>query len=211
MLVRVKKYSAIILTAFSTLLIMAYNVQALEDVNAVNQINDQTRSAAGTEPSMWLETIKLIFILGLIIAAAWFIIRVFSKQARRRLQGTWLHVADEVMLGQNRGIVLCEVAQQLYALGVTDHNITFLFEVDDPQILKEISQMPLISGYDEPGANLLKKFIGEWTPGRSRPRKSQEEFHRLMEEQVARIKNISWPGSKESGFKGRSNADRDQQ
>ncbi len=47
---------------------------------------------------------------GLIVAAAWSIIRLFGRQLSRKIQGDWLYVADEVMIGQNRGIVLCESA-----------------------------------------------------------------------------------------------------
>ncbi|HWP98595.1 MAG TPA: flagellar biosynthetic protein FliO [Syntrophomonadaceae bacterium] len=206
---RAKKYSAIILLAFLILLVMACSVQAVDDINAVNQINDQSQNTTTAGPNLLWETVKLVFILGVIIAAAWFIIRIFSKQARRRLQGNWLHVVDEVMLGQNRGIVLCEVAQRLYALGVTDHNITFLFEIDNPQILKEISQMPLTAGEDGAEAHPLKTFLNQWTKGPSGSQRNQDEFHRLMEEQVGRIKSISLLGSGQTGSKGRSNADRE--
>lgn len=206
---RAKKYSAVILLAFLILLVMACSVQAVEDINKVNQINDQTQNTVTTGPNLAWETVKLMLILGVIIAAAWFIVRIFSKQARRRLQGTWLHVVDEVMLGQNRGIVLCEVAQRLYALGVTDHNITLLFEIDNPQVLKEISQIPLTAGEDLADANPLKKIVNQWISGSSGPQKSSDEFHRLMEEQVGRIKSISLLGSGQTGSKGRSNADRE--
>jgi flagellar protein FliO/FliZ len=97
------------------------------DMDKLNQELD-SQPQAMDKPNLAIEFIKLMVVLVLIIAVAWFLIRVFSRQVASRMQGTWLRVVDEVTLGQNKGIILCEVGERVFAVGVTDHNISVLFE-----------------------------------------------------------------------------------
>lgn len=188
--------------------ILAWPIGAVEDMQSFNQEYDKTQAPAAQTTNLWWEGIKIIVVLGLIVAAAWTVIRVFNRQARRRLQGNWLHVVDEVMLGQNRGVVLCEVGQKLYALGVTDHSITCLFEIDNPQVMKEISQQAL-EGFNQEEPNPWIKAVSDFVDRKRAPATKQEEFHQLMEEQIKRMRSISMPGEGAPGKKGRSNADQE--
>jgi len=206
MLSPAKKYALAMLLALVLVQIMTWPVGAVEDMQSFNQEYDKVQTPAAPTSNLWWEGIKIIVVLGLIVAAAWTVIRVFNRQARRRLQGNWLHVVDEVMLGQNRGVVLCEVGQRLFALGVTDHNITCLFEIDDPQMMKEISQQAL-EGFKPEESNPWIKTLSDFVERRRAPAPKKEEFHQLMEEQVKRMRSISLPGEGASGNKGRSNAD----
>ncbi|MEN6389699.1 MAG: flagellar biosynthetic protein FliO [Syntrophomonas sp.] len=208
MLSRAKKFALAMLLAVVLVQILAWPVNAVEDIQSFNQEYDKTQAPVAQPTSLWWEGIKIIIVLGLIVAAAWTVIRVFNRQARRRLQGNWLHVVDEVMLGQNRGIVLCEVGQKLYALGVTDHNITCLFEIDNPQVMKEISQQAL-EGFPQEETNPWIKAVSNFVDRRRAPVQKQEEFHQLMEEQIKRMRSISVPGEGAAGKKGRSNADQE--
>ncbi|MEQ8173493.1 MAG: flagellar biosynthetic protein FliO [Syntrophomonadaceae bacterium] len=203
-----KKCALAMLLAVVLVQILAWPVNAVEDIQSFNQEYDKTQAPVAQTTSLWWEGIKIIIVLGLIVAAAWTVIRVFNRQARRRLQGNWLHVADEVMLGQNRGVVLCEVGQRLYALGVTDHNITCLFEIDNPQVMKEISQQAL-EGFTQQDSNPWIKAVSDFVDRRRAPDQKQEEFHQLMEEQIKRMRSISVPGEGAAGKKGRSNADQE--
>lgn len=205
-----RKYSFVVLLALLIIQCVATTAQAIDtsDISSLNQELDKGTPAEVKAPSLWWETLKMLFVLALIVAAAWSIIRFFSGQVKKRLQGNWLHVVDEVMFGQNRGVVLCEVGQKLYALGVTDHNISCLFEIDDPQLLKEISQMPLSQDQDLE-SNPVKKMITDWMASRIGQHGKKEEFHQLMEEQVRRMRNISLLDQGSSQGKGRSNADKE--
>lgn len=208
MLSRAKKYALAMLLAVVLLQLLAWPAGAVEDMQSFNQEYDRTQAPAAPATSLGWEGIKIIVVLGLIVAAAWTVIRVFNRQARRRLQGNWLHVVDEVMLGQNRGVVLCEVGQRLYALGVTDHNITCLFEIDNPQVMKEISQQAL-EGFTREESNPWIKTLADFIDRRRAPAPKPEEFHQLMEEQIKRMRSLSVPGEGVPGSKGRSNADQE--
>jgi len=118
--------------------VMVNSVIAVENIQDVNKVNQQ-QEPESQSTSLVLSFFKLILVLGIILAAAWAIIQLFKKQYNAKMQGTWMHVVDEVMLGQNRGIVLCEVGGKVYALGVTDKEINLLFEVDNPKLMEEIS------------------------------------------------------------------------
>lgn len=142
-------------------------------------------------PNLWLSFLQLLLVLGIIVAAAWSIIRLFGKQVHAKMQGTWINVVDEVVLGQNRGIMLCEVGGKLYALGVTDKEISLLFEVDNPKLLEEISQGNYEFDKDE-----AKTWPDWWTQLASRLKRNNQppapkKFQDLMQTQNQKIKEIA--------------------
>ncbi len=166
------------------------------DMDKLNQELD-SQPQAMDKPNLAIEFIKLMVVLVLIIAVAWFLIRVFSRQVASRMQETWLRVVDEVTLGQNKGIILCEVGERVFAVGVTDHNISVLFEVTHPKLLEEISMemenKPATNitadGLQKLWSNLSYQW-GKAVPSRT-PEINEKDFKSLMEEQVKRIQNLS--------------------
>jgi len=133
-----KKYVLVMLLALVVLQSVALPVFAA-DMEKLNQELDNQQQQGLDQPNLILEFLKLLFVLALIVAAAWSVIKIFSQQVSSRMQGTWLHVVDEVTLGQNKGIILCEVGERIFAIGITDHNISLLFEITHPKLLEEIS------------------------------------------------------------------------
>jgi flagellar protein FliO/FliZ len=168
---------------------------AAADMEKLNQELD-SQPQAMDKPNLVIEFIKLLVALVLIVAAAWSIIKVFSRQVTSRMQGTWLRVVDEVTLGQNKGIILCEVGEKVFAVGVTDHNISVLFEVTHPKLLEEISMEMENKPANLPSdglqklRNALNHRWGKAVPHRV-PETNRADFQTLMEEQVKRIQNIS--------------------
>ena len=110
-----KRYTAILVLTFILVAILNLNVLAVQDFDDVQKAIDNQQVENTRAPNLFLNFVKLIFILALIVGAAWSIIRLFGNKTRDRLQGTWIQVVDEIMLGQNRGIVLCEVGEKVYA------------------------------------------------------------------------------------------------
>lgn len=99
---------------------------------------DQSEKEMANSSNLGWTVFKLVFSLLLIIALAYLIIRVFGKQVNRRFRGRWLQVIDELIIGPNRGVVLCEIGGRILALGVTDHSINVLFEINDEHLIKEM-------------------------------------------------------------------------
>lgn len=175
---------------FLATFVMVSAACAADSIQDVNKINDQP--VAESQPtSLFVSFIKLVFVLGIIVAAAWSIIRLFTRQYNAKMQGTWMHIVDEVMLGQNRGVVLCEVGGKVYALGVTDKEINLLFEVDNPKLMEEISTGNYISDQDNQDfwpawvTQLAGQIIGK--------QKNQPpmKFQNVLQEQSQRIKEMA--------------------
>lgn len=188
------KSTLIILLTLIMLQIAVLPVLAADMDNLNQELDNQPQEV--DKPNLVVEFIKLLVVLVLIVAAAWSIIKLFSRQATSRMQGTWLHVVDEVTLGQNKGIILCEVGERIFAVGVTDHNISVLFEVTHPKLLEEISiEMESKPANPSPAGlqfmwDSLSSRWGKAVPRRL-PDSKRTDFQTLMEEQVKRIQNIS--------------------
>ena len=171
--------------------------EALAAVTSIDSLNQEIENQGQPQPrstNLWLDTVKLIMILALIVTVAWFIIRIFSKQAQNKMQGRFLRVADEVTLGQNRGIVLCTIDTKMYAIGVTDNSINLLFEVEDAELIKSIIDME-----NEDSSKVWPKdptkLTRQWKKVSNRifktPPTVQHNFHELMENQLHRLKGYS--------------------
>lgn len=191
-----QKYAVILVLTLILLSVVTFNALAVQDFGDVQKAIDDQQVDNTKAPNLFLNFVKLIIILALIIGAAWSIIRLFGNKASNRLQGTWIQVVDEVMLGQNRGIVLCEVGEKVYAVGVTDHNITILFEIDNPKLLEEISKSNITVVETEAAFNWSqwKETLSSlFKPRKSMPR-VPDNFHRLIEEQSKKLDEISYRG-----------------
>ncbi len=166
------------------------SVMAVNNVQEINNVNQQP--ATDSQPtSLLVSFFKLILVLGVILAAAWSIIRLFTKQYNAKMQGTWMHVVDEVTLGQNRGIVLCEVGGKVYALGVTDKEINLLFEVENPKLMEEISSGNYVSDVVNPPSwsswitQIVKQIQLKKTS------EAPMKFQNIMQEQSQKIKDLA--------------------
>lgn len=189
-----RKTGLLLVLVMATCLIMNMAVPfalAVNDIQDVQNELDRQPEDTAEGNNLWWEFFKLIIILGLLIFAAWSVIKLLSQNLNTRAQGTWLHVVDEVVMGQNRGIALCEVGGRLYAVGVTDHSITLLFEVNHPELLEQISQAEAERAENRTRQPDLNKFLGSLF---KLPQKSifpgKKSFHKLMTEQNNQLQDL---------------------
>lgn len=178
-------------------IVMVSPVIAVNDIQDVNKVNQQ-QAPESQSTSLILSFIKLILVLGIILATAWSIIHLFTKQNNAKMQGTWMHVVDEVMLGQNRGIVLCEVAGKVYALGVTDKEINLLFEIDNPKLMEEISSGNYISDGNPPSIPNWITQITKQIQLKKNPQ-SPMKFQNIIQEQSRKIKELAMNTAQHQG------------
>ncbi len=190
-----KRYHFIIVLTLFLICFLSLNALAVNDMDSLNTELDkqQPDPALQSGNMLWLDFLKIIVVLGLIVGAAWLLIRLFSKQVTGKMQGTWINVVDEVVLGQNKGIVLCEVGEKLYAIGITDNNINLLFEINNAKLLEEISFNDNVEKTNSIDWDDIKGFVRDkFKPNTtSTPKPSKKEFHFLMDEQIKRIEKIS--------------------
>ncbi len=187
-----KRYAIIAVLCLILINILAYNALAIDDIKQLNQELEKQQEVNTQTHSLWWDFIKLVLILAIIIGVAWSLIRLFGKQVSRKMEGTWLHVVDEVVLGQNRGIVLCEIGEKLYALGVTDHNISFLFEVNNPKLLEEVGQGTQRMNEPQGGFQDIKDKLDTFINRNSKTNPPSKKFQRLINEQTQRLDKISY-------------------
>lgn len=166
------------------------SVIAADNIQDVNDQAYQQQEPESQPVSLFFSFVKLILALGIIMAAAWTIIRLFTKQYNAKMQGTWMHVVDEVMLGQNRGIVLCEVGGKVYALGVTDKEINLLFEVNNPKLMEEISSGNYTSdsGNQDNWSSWLALISKQIQIKKKSP--TPNKFQNIMQEQNRKMKEL---------------------
>ena len=195
-----RRYIAVLVLILILIPILALNVLAVQDFSDVQKAIDNQQVENTRAPNLFLNFVKLIFILALIVGAAWSIIRLFGNKTRDRLQGTWIQVVDEIMLGQNRGIVLCEVGEKVYAVGVTDHNITVLFEINNPKLLEEISKSNIAVVDTEAPFNWsqLKEALNSLFKTRKSMSRVPNNFHLLIEQQSQRLDEILYRGTQDT-------------
>ncbi|QGT99178.1 Regulator of sigma S factor FliZ [Candidatus Syntrophocurvum alkaliphilum] len=169
------------------------------DLSELNRELEQQDQTNIENQNLVLEFLKLIIVLGLIIGAAWSLVRLFSRYGNSKTQGTWINVVDEVMLGQNRGIVLCEVGGKIYAIGITDNNINMLFEVDNPKLLEDISENQAEDDLtNNKKFNDLNHKLRSFFGMEKLSVKSRKDFKNIMESHTKKLDELS-NGSFNSG------------
>lgn len=104
----------------------------------------------------------VIFIL-ILVAVLWFIRRL-NRSALRGIDSPWARVLDRQVLGGQQSLYLVEIAGKLQVLAGSDHHLTKLTEIEDPdvaaEILEEINHRPL-EQVEGAGAWLMKKVLGQ--------------------------------------------------
>ncbi|MGE5421909.1 MAG: FliO/MopB family protein [Ignavibacteriales bacterium] len=194
---------------FTALIIICSLVVVTASAQAVSMNSEQqkvdlnySQPEKAETPNVFWMVIQLILALGLIVLLAWGLIQLFGNRANNKLQGRWIRVVDEIMLGQNRGIIAMETGGRVFLVGVTDHQISMLLELDDNQLVQDM----LAAGYENnqtanPGLEAIIKQIKDRIPG-AKSEKS-EQFHSVMDDKLKslermnhRLRNINDIGEK---------------
>lgn len=89
-------------------------------------------------PSMFSLLVKLMLSLIIVGGLAYLTIRFLKKNAQITGSSENISVLDQFALGMNKGLFIVEVADKVLVLGVTDHNINFLYEIKDSKIIDEL-------------------------------------------------------------------------
>jgi flagellar protein FliO/FliZ len=92
-----------------------------------------------TGPSWW-QFIKVLFFLGLILALIWIVLNGLRKVGGRgggNLQG--VEIVGGLPLGPRRSLVFVKVGSAVYIIGATDHHLSSIGEITDPEVVKELT------------------------------------------------------------------------
>ncbi|ADY54968.1 hypothetical protein Sgly_0605 [Syntrophobotulus glycolicus DSM 8271] len=120
----------------------------------------------------------IIFFLVILAVSLW-MIRRLNKYAYRGMQSPWVRVLDRQTLGGQQMIYLVEVAGKIFVLAGTDHHITKIEEVNDPEIAAEILEE--IANRPEEKVDRLMGQLRNKLPRRKK-RDFSIELERLLKE-----------------------------
>lgn len=113
------------------------------------QLDYQDPQKAET-PSVFWVIVQTVMALCLILVLAWGMIRIFGGNMRGRMQGRYIRVLDEIVLGPNRGMAVVEVGGKAFIVGITEHQISVLGELDDSRVIEEMILTSLENPYASP-------------------------------------------------------------
>ena len=131
------------------------------------------------ETLSWSGLIGTIVVFLIILIIALYLIKKLNRYSVRAMQSPWARVLDRQVLNGNQVLYLVEIAGKIQVLGVTDHHISKVEEINDPEIaaeiLDEIAQRP---------EEKLDKFMSAIFNKFRRRKKSSfsSELERLLEE-----------------------------
>ena len=166
-------------------------------VNASPQVNDSFKVGVVLQ-----SLLRIVVVLIVIVVAIWFTGRYLRNKFSSRLQGRWLKVVDEVVLGQNRGVVLCKIEDKIFALGITEQQINYLFTVDDELLTREIDHQ-IENGFSETQSSISQSMpktgwvatIKRWFSS-GQPKKSKN-FHALVQKNLDRVSPLTFEEERE--------------
>lgn len=177
--------------ALTMMVVVNMPVQAVPMQSEQQKVDLKYEEPSQTEsPSVIWMIVQMLVALGLIVLLAWGAIQILGRKMNHRMQGRWIRVLDEVVLGQNRGIVVLEVGGRAFLVGITDHQISMLFEIEDQQLVQDM----MASGYEEnrligPGwDSFIQRFIKRHSLSQ---KGDSQEFKSLMGDKVRALERMA--------------------
>ncbi len=149
-----------------------------------NNIEGQTYNpnvtATAAEPVYWSGLIGTILVFLIILIVSLWMIKKLNRFSVRNMQSPWVRVLDRQVLSGQQVLYLVEIAGHIKVLGGTDHHITTVSEVNDPDVVAEI----LDEIANRPEEKVDKLLTGIWKKFRRKRNHDvfSAELERLLEE-----------------------------
>ncbi len=164
--------------------------QQTQKSNNNTEKKSQTKADSGSPVVSFLDVVKMIFALILVIALLYYLLRFINKKSRSYQQNRFVQNFGGTSLGGNRSLQIVKAGKRILILGVGE-DIRLLKEIDDQQEIDD-----LIQQYDaemersmEPRdiVSKLSKRIND-LKRKSEPSQQGQSFQSLLKEQLSNIK-----------------------
>lgn len=160
-------------------------------------------------PSVFWMVVQMILALCLILVLAWGMIRIFGGNLRGRTQGRHMRVLDEINLGPNRGMVVVEVGGKVFIVGITDHQISMLGELDDKGIIEDMRMTYMENPYVPSAASITAwKYVKDKLTSGLHSKESTRKFDSMINQRMQaldrmshRLRNLNNSQHKDDGWK----------
>lgn len=140
-------------------------------------------------PSMGWYLLKMVLSLAVITGLAYVTLRLVPRKLSLQPGGDFISVYDQYFLGPNKGIYIAEIGGRVVALGVTDHNISVIGEISDPELIREMRENQATkkpqSGWGEAGARIFRDVLGTGPQGNQLP------FSSHIRQQISKLQEIA--------------------
>lgn len=105
---------------------------------------------------MWWEYLKTVFLIVVMIGAAYYVTKfVATKAAGTRGRASDIRIRSSASLGRDRQIVIAEVGENAYILGVTAQHVELIDKVDKAVLgTGQVEEVP-----KPPISNFKKEFL----------------------------------------------------
>ena len=94
----------------------------------------QIEQTTAQAPNLVVITIKVLFGTILIIGLAMFLIKLLSKHTNKQIAGNYLNIKEQIGLGNNKALAICQIGSEHYALGITDHHISLIAKISNEDL-----------------------------------------------------------------------------
>ncbi len=91
---------------------------------------------------------SLVVVFAFVVGMAYLAARFLGGHFARPMQGQGGRILSHLPLGPNRSVCVVEVAGRFLLLGVTEHEITLLAEITDPEEVSRLQQMAISAPLD---------------------------------------------------------------
>lgn len=142
--------------------------------------NPDLTAPAATEPLSYTGLVGTIIIFLIILMVSLWMIKKLNRFSVRSMQSPWVRVLDRQILNGQQALYLVEIAGKIQILGGTDHHITKVAEINDPDIAAEI----LEEIANRPEEKMDRFMTGIWKIFRRKNRRDtfSIELDRMIEE-----------------------------
>jgi flagellar protein FliO/FliZ len=147
-----------------------------------------TDSSSYKGPSMAGILFQMVLGTGVVVGLAYIVIKIYKKNSTNTSQSQFINVVDHYNFGLNKGVFITEVGDRVLVLGVTDHSINVVTEINDPELIKmmkEKAEEQKILGNQtlNPYVQLLKGIM-------PKQMQNQETFHKHFQNQITKLQGM---------------------
>lgn len=142
--------------------------------------NPSVTAPAAVEPFSWAGLLGTILVFLIILLVSLWMIKKLNRFSVRNMQSPWVRVLDRQVLNGQQVLYLVEIAGRIQVLGGTDHHITKVEEINDPEVAAEI----LEEIANRPEEKMDRLMTGIWKKLKRKKRTDDfsSELERLIEE-----------------------------
>ena len=92
--------------------------------------------------------VSLFAIFGFVVVMAYFAARFLGGKFAQHMTGSGGRILEHLPLGPNRSVCIVEMADRVFLLGVTEHSITLLSEITDPEEVERLHRNSMMRPLD---------------------------------------------------------------